>query len=186
MQTFEWTGDKGFLTTARNLADYFMAQLPEDGVPYWDFDAPMDPKCPRDTSAGMVAAYGMLLIYKALKDIERDSATHYLRSTIRILEGTCSKFVTPTVAFTTASSPTPLPTFPESLSDGAGYQPGPLGLKEDEDITETILDGATINNYEFAPRQWADHGLVYSDYYFMLLGNMLLEMGLVNVSTALN
>jgi hypothetical protein len=25
---------------------------------------------------------------------------------------------------------------------------------------ETILQHATINNYEYAPRRWADHGLV--------------------------
>jgi glycine/D-amino acid oxidase-like deaminating enzyme len=43
---------------------------------------------------------------------------------------------------------------------------------------DTILLHAAINNYEFAPRRWADHGLVYADYYFILFGNKLLEMGL--------
>lgn len=43
---------------------------------------------------------------------------------------------------------------------------------------ETILEGSTVNNYEFAPRQWADHGLVYADYYFLLVGNLLLDMGI--------
>ncbi|KAJ7844981.1 Six-hairpin glycosidase-like protein [Mycena leptocephala] len=41
---------------------------------------------------------------------------------------------------------------------------------------ETILQHATINNYEYAPRRWADHGLVYADYYFLEFGNRLLEM----------
>ena len=45
-------------------------------------------------------------------------------------------------------------------------------------IGDTILNGATINNFEFAPRRWADHGLVYADYYFLLVGNKLLEMGI--------
>ena len=43
---------------------------------------------------------------------------------------------------------------------------------------ETILPGATINNHEFAPRKWANHGLVYADYYFLLVGNKLLDMGI--------
>jgi hypothetical protein len=43
---------------------------------------------------------------------------------------------------------------------------------------DTILLHATINNYEFAPRRWADRGLVYADYYFILFGNKLLELGL--------
>ncbi|PQE27264.1 hypothetical protein CJF32_00000225 [Rutstroemia sp. NJR-2017a WRK4] len=46
------------------------------------------------------------------------------------------------------------------------------------DGEDTILKGATINNYEFAPRRWADHGLVYADYYFLMVGNLLLEMGI--------
>lgn len=57
-QTFEWTGNLEFLSTARSLADYFIGHLPGDGVPYWDFDAPVDSSCPRDTSAGMVAGCG--------------------------------------------------------------------------------------------------------------------------------
>ena len=46
------------------------------------------------------------------------------------------------------------------------------------DGPEIIILKVTINHYEFAPRRWADHGLVYADYYFMLVGNQLLEMGL--------
>lgn len=41
---------------------------------------------------------------------------------------------------------------------------------------ETIVKGSTINNYEFAPRRWANHGLVYADYYFLLVVNKLLAM----------
>jgi len=47
------------------------------------------------------------------------------------------------------------------------------------DGEETILRHATINNYEFAPRRWASHGLVYADYYFLLVGNKLAEMGAI-------
>jgi hypothetical protein len=44
---------------------------------------------------------------------------------------------------------------------------------------EMIVRRATINTYEFAPRRWRDHGLVYADYYFLFRGNKICEMGLV-------
>ena len=182
METFEWTGDWSFLSTARDLADYFVAHLPEDGVPCWDFDAPAEPECPRDTSAGMVAGCGMLLIYKALKDVDKDAAAFYLKSTMRIVSGTLSKFLTPPVHFTLTPSNTPLPCNLEESSNQVINQPASLAVTGADEVPEAILHGATINNHEFAMRRWADHGLVYADYYFMLLGNMLLEMGLIDVT----
>ena len=46
---------------------------------------------------------------------------------------------------------------------------------------DMVLKGATINVYEHAPRRWAKHGLVYADYYILLVGNKLLEMGFAPV-----
>ncbi|KAL2814521.1 Six-hairpin glycosidase-like protein [Aspergillus cavernicola] len=189
MQTYEWTRDSEFLDTAKGLADYFLSCLPEDGVPYWDFDAPVNTGCPRDTSAGMVACCGLVLLYKALKDTDFTAARSYLDSALTILEGTVSGFMTPSPArFDVDTTGIDHPTFPENEPQ---KQPGTLvvSLKETTGgvrgsytvkCPETILDGATVCNYEFASRRWADHGLVYADYYFLLLGNMLLEMGLVS------
>jgi hypothetical protein len=42
-----------------------------------------------------------------------------------------------------------------------------------------ILMHATANNNEDAFKRYADHGLVYADYYFLEVGNKLLRMGLV-------
>ncbi|KAL4901440.1 hypothetical protein BDW74DRAFT_187679 [Aspergillus multicolor] len=190
MQTYEWTKDTSFLQTARELADYFIERLPEDSVPYWDFDAPVDASCPRDTSAGMVACCGLVLLYKALKDSDPTAAQHYLSSALRILKGTVIKFMTPTpLKFDVDSSTADL-----TVVTGNGHvkQPGTLtvspagasiganGNGSTVQCPETILDAATVCNYEFASRRWADHGLVYADYYFLLLGNMLLEQGLVS------
>ncbi|KAL3463712.1 Six-hairpin glycosidase-like protein [Aspergillus heterothallicus] len=188
MQTYEWTKDEAFLQTARELADYFLDHLPEDAVPYWDFDAPVNSSCPRDTSAGMVACCGLVLLYKALKDSDESAAKHYLSSALRILEGTVSKFKMPSPAqFDIDISGTDLPTFP---ANEPTKQPGTLIISSQKTtngmngtsakLPETILDAATVCNYEFASRRWADHGLVYADYYFLLLGNMLLELGLVS------
>ncbi|HEY65422.1 MAG TPA: glucuronyl hydrolase [Caldilineae bacterium] len=54
------TGDEAFLATARKLADWFIAHLPEDHVPYWDFNAPDIPNEVRDSSAAAIAACGLL------------------------------------------------------------------------------------------------------------------------------
>ncbi|KAF9886870.1 hypothetical protein FE257_010993 [Aspergillus nanangensis] len=197
-QCFQWTQDGSFLETARQLADYFIECLPEDQVPYWDFDAPVTPEAPRDTSAAMIAACGMLLIYKALKmrGLEKES-THYLQAAVRIVDGCVGAFLNPpTFRFEAVQSEGGLATYEDGLP--SDYQekrePGLLvvhdGVKAcdaasvhisngETPAAETILTGATINNYEFAPRRWANHGLVYADYYFLLFGNMLLELGIV-------
>ena len=48
-----------FLETACRLADWFLERLPEDGIPYWDFDALKEPGEPKDASAAAIAASGL-------------------------------------------------------------------------------------------------------------------------------
>ncbi|MEO2208244.1 glycoside hydrolase family 88 protein [Paenibacillus pabuli] len=48
--------------TARRLARYFIAHVPEDHVAYWDFDAPQTSETKRDSSASAIAACGILEI----------------------------------------------------------------------------------------------------------------------------
>lgn len=47
-----------YLEQARHIAQFITShpRLPEDGIPYWDFDAPDIPNAPRDASAGAVMA----------------------------------------------------------------------------------------------------------------------------------
>lgn len=53
---FRETGDARFLDAARRASTYWTANVPEDFVPYWDFDAPNVPDEPRDSSAAAIAA----------------------------------------------------------------------------------------------------------------------------------
>ncbi|HRX87686.1 MAG TPA: hypothetical protein P5572_21885, partial [Phycisphaerae bacterium] len=53
------THDPQFLTAAKRMADYFIAHVPADRVPPWDFDAPGASE-PRDSSAAAIAASGLL------------------------------------------------------------------------------------------------------------------------------
>jgi len=54
------TGDTVFLEVAKGVANTFIERLPEDYIPYWDFDAPNIPNEYKDASAAAVAASGLL------------------------------------------------------------------------------------------------------------------------------
>ncbi|RUP50755.1 Six-hairpin glycosidase-like protein [Jimgerdemannia flammicorona] len=61
-ESYRHTRDPELLRAATRAADYFIDRLPEDAVPYWDFNAPVEEgrEQPRDTSAGAIAASGLL------------------------------------------------------------------------------------------------------------------------------
>jgi len=48
------------LDAAQRTADWFLAHLPADLVPYWDFDAPGIPNTERDASSAAIAASGLV------------------------------------------------------------------------------------------------------------------------------
>ncbi len=54
------TKDPAMLATARKVADRYLAELPPDFVPYWDFRSPSIPNTPRDSSAAAIAASALL------------------------------------------------------------------------------------------------------------------------------
>ena len=54
---FEKTGDGSYLTQAENIARYILPLLPEDGVPYWDFNAPGTPHAMPADAPGHPAVY---------------------------------------------------------------------------------------------------------------------------------
>ena len=59
---YRLTGKEEFLDQAKHIAAFIAGHpnLPEDGVPYWDFNAPDIPNAPRDASAAAVMASGFL------------------------------------------------------------------------------------------------------------------------------
>lgn len=59
---FRESGDTTYLVQARKIADYILGHphLPEDKIPYWDFDAPDIPDALRDASAGAVICSALL------------------------------------------------------------------------------------------------------------------------------
>ncbi len=56
------TLNPAYLKQACQIANFIAShpRLPEDGIPYWDFDAPDIPSAPRDASAGAVMASALI------------------------------------------------------------------------------------------------------------------------------
>jgi unsaturated chondroitin disaccharide hydrolase len=59
---YHYTGDIKYKETAKRVAHFFISHLPEDYVPHWDFRLPAGVDAPRDSSAGAIAACGLLLL----------------------------------------------------------------------------------------------------------------------------
>jgi rhamnogalacturonyl hydrolase YesR len=55
---YRYTQDTTYLNQAEATANYYLSQenLPEDGIPYWDFDDPKIPDAVRDVSAATIIA----------------------------------------------------------------------------------------------------------------------------------
>ena len=78
------THDKRFLDFAQKVTDVYLKRLPEDYVPYWDFDAPNTKETPRDASAACVVASALLelsvYVDEAKGEVYRDAARKMLTS----------------------------------------------------------------------------------------------------------
>lgn len=68
---YHHTKDYRFLTGAQRMADYYLANLPPDFVPYWDFRAPGIPNEPRDSSAAALAGMGLWELSGMVADTAR-------------------------------------------------------------------------------------------------------------------
>jgi unsaturated chondroitin disaccharide hydrolase len=74
-----------FLDSAIRCADYFLAHLPDDKVPFWDLVFAEGSDQPRDASAGAIAVCGLLELAESLDDSGapyRDAATEILESLV--------------------------------------------------------------------------------------------------------
>lgn len=54
------TQDPEYLKQAEKIAEYLIGRLPEDGIPYWDYDCPAIPYTYRDVSAGAIMASALV------------------------------------------------------------------------------------------------------------------------------
>ena len=57
---YRFTNDTKMLEHAIDVAEYIIPRLPEDCIPYWDFDSPEIPDDVRDASAAAIMACGLI------------------------------------------------------------------------------------------------------------------------------
>lgn len=81
------TKDKKYLDLAVNIADYILnhPNMPEDLVPYWDYDAPGIPNEERDASAAALHASALLELYNYVED-----GTKYYNAAVQTIESLAS------------------------------------------------------------------------------------------------
>lgn len=180
-QTYNWTKDTQFLDAAIGLAEYFIFRLlkspdcvevPIPGenrtkgryVPLWDFDAPIDTSAPlRDSSAGIIAANGMLVLSQALAG----SGSYELSERYRLM---AIRIVKDTLDFSLSQEKSKFALKPDGTFQVQDLEPN--------SHFEAILKNATANHNAKDYKRYWDHGLVYGDYYLIEFGNRLLKMGL--------
>jgi unsaturated chondroitin disaccharide hydrolase len=78
------TKDEKFLDFAQKVTDVYLKRLPEDFIPYWDFDDPALPNAPRDASAACIVASALLELSTFVKnenkaELYRDKAEAMLK-----------------------------------------------------------------------------------------------------------
>lgn len=83
------TGHPEFLAIARRAAEYHLGRMPEDGVPFYDYDDPRVPDAPRDTSAAAILASACLGLARTGRD------GRFREAAGRILEGLVRGYLTP-------------------------------------------------------------------------------------------
>ncbi|GJM81987.1 hypothetical protein HMSSN139_44830 [Paenibacillus sp. HMSSN-139] len=134
------------------MVNFFVASLPEDGVPPWDFRATPeagDDGIPRDTSAGAIAASGLLELADLLED---PVGRPYRAAAERMLRSLAAKYAT-----------WDDPGHEAILVQGTGHKPANQNVNVFADLRRLLLCGGLcqaqrvepahflIANHEFQP-----------------------------------
>ena len=83
------TKNKEYLRFTEKITDVYLKKLPEDYVPFWDFDDPQIPNAPRDASSASIAASALLEL-STLED-DRGKAEEYFNAAEKMLLSLSSK-----------------------------------------------------------------------------------------------
>lgn len=192
-ETYMWTKDKRYLDAACGLAEYFLHRMDTSPrevevlaanagangklngtstrhrrgryVPLWDFDAPIEnASFPlRDSSAGSIAANGLLIISQALTSLGDDRLSSRFR----------------TAAIDVARDLIALAVAPETAKLTLGAD-GEINAEDTVagETFEGLMKYGTVNNHNQGTDQYKDSAIVYGDYYLVEFGNRLLRLEL--------
>jgi rhamnogalacturonyl hydrolase YesR len=89
---FRETKDSTFLEQAEKIASYILhhPNLPDDLIPYWDFDAPNIPHEPRDVSAASIMASALY----ELSEYSRNGVNYRMKADM-ITDNLAAKYISP-------------------------------------------------------------------------------------------
>lgn len=80
--SYKHTGKEEYLNTAKRIANYFIANIPEDGIIPVDFRQPKEPRW-EDSTAAAIAACGLIEIAKQVPELEKDM---YMSAALKLLK----------------------------------------------------------------------------------------------------
>jgi unsaturated chondroitin disaccharide hydrolase len=86
---YQYSHDPRFLDTAQSCADFYIAHCPSDGIPAWDFNAPVENRSLVDTSAAAICAAGLLRLCRLAPDSIKGQ--FYWSVALKILRSLCEK-----------------------------------------------------------------------------------------------
>ena len=72
---YRFTKDQEMLDHAVAIAEYLLPRVPDDGIPYWDYDAPDIPDDVRDASSAAIMACGLIELSTY---VDAEKSAHYL------------------------------------------------------------------------------------------------------------
>lgn len=189
-EIYALTGDEAYLRTSQRMADRFLEHLPEDGLPFWDFDAAYKPGVtPKDSSAAIIAVSGLIMLQKQLeksrsksrskstskyapKLARPDTESHNVNFHDRDSRSAALLLLRSSIELALAREIR----FPGSPPLGAEtYLNTPATTEVSRGFESILMHGTSNNNPQADPRNF-DSGLSYGDFYFVEAGNRLLEL----------
>lgn len=89
VMAYRCTRDKKYLDHARKIAGYLLTHpnLPQDKIPYWDYNSPNIPNTYRDVSAGAILASALLELGQFTEGNEKENYVEVASTILKSLSG---------------------------------------------------------------------------------------------------
>lgn len=84
---YRFTQDKEMLNHAIKVAEYLLPRLPEDCIPYWDYDSPLIPNDVKDASSAAIMSAGLIELSQY---VDRENSARYLAAAEKMLRALAS------------------------------------------------------------------------------------------------
>lgn len=85
---YRFTKEQDMLDHAVAVAEYILPRLPEDGIPFWDYDSPDIPNDVRDASSAAIMASGLIELSKY---VDAEKSARYLAAAEKMLRSLASE-----------------------------------------------------------------------------------------------